>query len=166
VRYDPSPGTRWLLEGLGGLGVGIGFALGGALIGYGASSSSRDPWTGAALSGGIALILGIPFGVTIVGHARGGNGGYGWSLLGSFAGLLALSAVTWGIASECSGDCAGGAVAASALTLLLPTAGAVIAYELSNDQNSLPEPSGARVRLAPVLQFGQGGALAGVGATF
>lgn len=166
VRYDPSPGTRWVFEGLAGVGMSIAFALGGGLIGYGIGSSSRDPWVGMVLLGGAAATFGLPLGVLLVGHARGGNGGYGWSLLGTLAGNLLANLIILGVASDCSGDCAGSVVAASALGLLLPAAGAVVGYELSNDQNSLSAPPGARVRLAPTLQLGQGGGLVGVGATF
>jgi len=167
VRYDPSPGVRWMLEGLGGFGMAIGFALGGGLIGYAIDRGSSSSFgVSMVLLGGTAMTFGFPLGVLLVGHARGGNGGYGWSLLGTFGGFLVAGLVTAAIVGECSGDCAGGVAATSVLSLLLPTAGAVIAYELSNDQNGLPAPTGSRVRLAPTLQFGQGGALAGVGATF
>jgi hypothetical protein len=181
VRYDPSPGARYVLEGLAGVGMGTGFALVAGLLTAAAfpPSSSGDFPTAIssaisstlriALFASLGYTFGQPLGVVLAGRARGGNGGYGWSLLGTLGGNLAGNLVLFGLVRTCDAD-AGGAnctavtIIGVALAFGLSATGAVLGYELSNDQRHLraPLPS-ARLRWAPTLLPTEGGLTVGVG---
>ncbi|MBI5516415.1 MAG: hypothetical protein HY909_21710 [Deltaproteobacteria bacterium] len=181
VRYDPSPGARYLLEGLAGLGMGTGFALVAGLLTAAAIppstsgdlgtaiASSIDRTIRIALFASLAYTFGQPLGVVLAGRARGGNGGYGWSLLGTLGGNLAGNLVLFGLGRSC--DSASTESLCDAVTILgvvlafgLSATGAVLGYELSNDQRHLREPlPSARLRWAPTLRPTEGGLTVGVG---
>ncbi|MBI5513801.1 MAG: hypothetical protein HY909_08530 [Deltaproteobacteria bacterium] len=155
VRPDPSPGTRYALEALAGLGVGAGLALGGGIVGLGLGAASASRSRGISVSGAASIIalsslgyfFGVPWGVRLVGNARGGNGGYGWSLLGTLLGGMAAGLVSIPL-NEASRSSEAIAVVGPVLVLTLMVGGAVVGYELSNDQHSLPR---RRARAAPTL---------------
>ena len=151
VRRDPDPGTRYFYEALAGIGLGVG--VGGALIGAGVLSYSFRSTEGASALfglGALAFYVGMPLGVTLVGNARGGNGGYGWSVLGNLVGVVGGGLVGGGlILGVCSGSSGGsGCVAALTLGSLVELAGSVagsiLGYELSNDAQHPPTPEPPR----------------------
>jgi hypothetical protein len=170
ARYDPAPGTRYALEalgGLGGLGAGALVALGGVGLLSGSSSGSiGDALLVVGLASGVAL-FGIPLGVTLVGNGRGGNGGYGWSLLGMIAGSVGVQLVSLPLLTSCSGTCSGTSVLVSVIGLGGMLTGAVLGYELSNDQRALRAPvARPATRWAPTAWATPGGLGAGVAGVF
>lgn len=174
VRYDPNPGSRYALEALAGLGMGVGGGLvtllGAGLMAASSSLSERDVPV-AALVGTSLVFLGIPFGVVLMGNARGGNGVYGWSLLGMVAGSAVGSLMFLPIVSACQDtskpSCAVAAVLGSTLMLGTILTGAVLGYELSSDQRHLSPPrTPARARWIPTAIPTRGGLTLGVAGVF
>ena len=174
VRFDPNPGTRYALEGLAGLGMGVGGGL-VTMLGVGLLASSPsltlDDVFLVAMVGGGAILLGIPLGVTLVGNSRGGNGGYGWSLLGMLAGSLVGDLLLVPLMGACRGPdssaCGVASVLGSALALGSVLTGAVLGYELSNDQRHLSRPgTPPRARWTPMAIPMRGGLTLGVAAVF
>jgi hypothetical protein len=146
-RTDRLPAVRYLLEGVAGLGLGALFVLGGALAGFGVAAAV-DPGDSSALAtsvgalGTLGGVFGVPLGATLVGNARGGNGGFGWSLLGTLAGASVGSLVAVGLRSGESST-AGTDALSAVVFMLLTAAGGTVGYELSNDQNrALPSTGG------------------------
>jgi len=177
----PSRGTRLFLQGLAGLGLGMGGALVGGLAGFALGSGTRNDTvcpadavcTGGASMGlggmmlgvGVGWFGGVPLGVTLAGHARGGNGGYGWALLGTLGGTLAGTFVGYGLDEAGGGRDRG---ATGVVGLLGGVVGAVMGYELSNTADD-PRPAPRReaaVRLTPSASVSPQGALLGVGGVF
>ena len=175
VRYDAAPGSRYALEALAGLGTGI---VPAALVGIigtvvwsaGRSSSSDDFPVRVFATAEVIAILGQPLGVTLVGNARGGNGGYGWSLLGTLGGDLVGNLVGALImdagcnhgGSNCGVAIVGGALLATGISLT----GSVLGYELSNDQQRLTAPRTAtRMHVSPAVVPTHGGLTLGASLT-
>jgi hypothetical protein len=134
-----------------GLGLGAVFALAGGLAGFGLStlSGSRtlsEQLTITASFGALGTLCGVPLGVTLVGSARGGRGGYGWSLLGTFAGGGLGGLLAAGMTSL-EGAGAGTEALASVVVMATTVTGAVLGYELSNDQDRNPPRSSRGVSL-------------------
>jgi hypothetical protein len=162
LRPDPSPATRYTLEALGGLGVGTALGLGGALLGLGLAAASAPRGRDFSIAGAVGTVtfgmlgffFGLPWGVRLVGNARGGNGGYGWSLLGSLLGGMGASLLAFPIAGAAGGGTSTGTeFALGVLTIASMTTGAVLGYELSNDQHALSRQTigrGPSVTLAPL----------------
>ncbi len=109
--------------GIGTVALAVGVSIGLAAIGCQGSShesgmfGSAYGWcvglVGIAIAAPSALLL-LPLGVTLIGNAMHGNGGYGWALLGTALGVLA-AVVTFGL-----------------LAPIAPFAGAILGYELSS----------------------------------
>ncbi len=172
----PSRAGRWLVQGLAGLGAGLGGAMVGGLVGIAVGASPSGDCSGAGPCGGgmnlgplvagvgIGWFGGVPLGVTLAGNARGGNGGYGWSLLGTLGGTMAAGLLGYAINPEPTDS--GSAV--GYLGLLGGVVGAVVGYELSNTADS-PRPRPVRsaaVRLTPNASASPQGAVVGVAGTF
>ncbi len=145
---------RIALETLGGLG---GAALGG-LLGFGlayAVTGDEGDFGGlaAAFIGGIpGAAIGLPTGIYLVGELAGGDGNYWATWAGALAGAVLPSVLTVTLAGDDDST-----IALIALWAVLPTAGGVIGYELSQ---SPPETrhSGARLFVMPT----DGGVFAGL----
>lgn len=172
----PSRAGRWLVQGLAGLGAGLGGAMVGGLVGVAVGTNSSGDCLGTGPCGGgmnlgpllagvgIGWFGGVPLGVTLAGNARGGNGGYGWSLLGTLGGTMAAGLVGYAIDSEPRGSGNAGGY----LALLGGVVGAVVGYELSNTAES-PRPTPVRtaaLRLTPSASASPQGAVVGVSGTF
>lgn len=174
----PSRVGRYFVEGLAGLGAGLGGAMVGGLVGLAMGSNatadcaSTGPCGGGMNLGplmagvGIGWFGGVPLGVTLAGNARGGNGGYGWSLLGTLGGSMAAGLVGYAI----NPDPADGGNAVGYLGLLGGVVGAVVGYELSNtadrDRAHRVPVRTAAVRLTPSASASPQGAVVGVAGTF
>jgi len=76
-----------------------------------------------------AALLGLPTGVWLAGNAVDGNGGWGWTLIGSLAGWVFAGGI---LAAGAGSDSAIPAVIAG----MFPVAGAVVGYELSSDPSA------------------------------
>lgn len=133
-----SRGGRILLEGLMGVGLGIGSTALGALL----TADYKPPLS--LLLPISFLLMGSSLGVATAGSLLDGQGSFGATVLGSALGFAAPLVVGTGIlaGSGCFdssiGTCAG--VKPLALSLLvLPTIGAIIGYEISAP--GLAEPS-------------------------
>lgn len=174
----PSRAGRWLVQSLAGLGAGVGGALLGGLVGVAAGANDRGgDCVGAGPCGGgmnlgplllgvgIGWFGGVPLGVTLAGNARGGNGGYGWSLLGTLGGSMAAGLLGYAINPEPRE----GSSATGYLALLGGVAGALVGYELSNtaDRGAQRVPARtAAVRLSPSASASPQGAVMGIAGTF
>ena len=77
---------------------------------------------------GLSTLFGMPLGMLASGAAFNGMGGYGWSMLGTFVGMLVSTPLSIFLVPR---D-AGGQIALSAAYALLPFTGAALAYELSS----------------------------------
>jgi hypothetical protein len=118
------------------LGVGTGLMIGGAgLVGLGTSGISR--MTGleslpagilGTLAGGIAGLALYPTGVWLGGRWAGGNGGIGWTYLGSFGGWLVVGTAVGFLLDDVVDN--GFALAAAIFAPFL--VGGILAYELSD----------------------------------
>ena len=139
------------LGAAGMLGGGLaGFAIGSATCNASASDSDWFPCLGPmVVGGGIGAMAGTPLAIWLGGTALDGNGGLGWTLLGSSAGFLA-----WGaIAAAAEGDMG------AWLGLALPLAGGVLGFELTSDPSArAADAARARTRLAAALAPRPGGA--------
>jgi hypothetical protein len=137
---EPMTAGRVVLEsGLGLVGMGIAAALG---VVAGLPFVEEDCEDGpcnlgafvvGSFVGGTASLALTPLGVYLGGEAMGGEGGYGWTLLGALAGSgsgLVLFATA--LAVEDSGAVAIGGVVTG---LAAQIAGAIVAYELSSADN-------------------------------
>lgn len=127
--------------------IGLGFAFDlipaaitfGGLFAYcGDSGSEICEAIGFAIFGPIGGTVGaflVPLGVLLGGHALGGSGGYGWSLLGGLAG----AAIGWSLVMAAAlTEVSPLIIGAGALVPLLHIGGAIIGYELSSDDNQAP----------------------------
>jgi hypothetical protein len=161
--------NRLFLEFLAGSGIGI---LGAGLAGLALGSNIESPASLAIPSS--VLLLGSGVGVALVGAVMDGRGKFGYALLGSLVGSVAVLLV--GVGMLQFGGCAGNfsascssmqPIAFSLLGLLVvPSAGAMVAYELSLPKSwlllsrapgELPAPRG----VVPVFAL----ATQGLGAT-
>lgn len=127
-------------------------AIGGLIIGgvatAGCDGAYCDLEAGAIgiLVGGFAAIFTIPGGITLGGDLAGGNGGYGWALLGNLIGAGVGTAAIAGAAAQDEQTFIGPTVIFAIMSYL---AGGVLGYELS----SRPDTSRVHVNpnVAPVL---------------
>ncbi len=111
-----------------------------------------------------AAMLALPGGVTVAGHLAGGDGGFGWSLLGTTAGLaVGIPSAALVLSVRRSGTA--GAVGAGLLVTLLPIAGAILGYELSTTSQPSPRTRSA-ARVTPLLDLRLDGAIAGATVVF
>lgn len=154
---DPTRARRVLLMSLAGVAGGFGGAFGGVLLGEEVSRlSGYDSWTPIYLGVTVGYLVGVSLGVTLAGYAQGGNGGYGWVLLGGLGGTLVLGGL--GARSQ-DGYVAG------ALALAGGVGGAVLAYELSNDAHGRLRRR-APPRVLPAVSADATGLRLGIGGTF
>lgn len=131
---EPVSGERLALEAVGGV---LGFAVGVApAIAYlAASGSCGDVCLEPAIAAGFgtATVLGtVPAGVTIAGYLMRGNGGYGWSLLGTAVGLVAGWAIAF-VGAALDLDSGPRLAFTLTSTTLLSVTGGIVGYELSSD---------------------------------
>jgi hypothetical protein len=136
-------GATGVLSG-GALGFTLGLAVdpvsfpsNGSLIGLG---------TGAVLGG----VLTIAPGVWLAGHVLGGNGGFGWTLLGDALG--ASVGVTAAVLAP--------SVPTAVLAAAAPLVGAILGYELSSHPGPPARPQRS-ARMAPAI-YPTGTGVAGV----
>lgn len=148
--------TRIALELLGA-SIGAGASL-GVGVGLGCGLDHGRCRGDGSLPAVLALgAFGVPAGVTLAGSLAGGNGGYGWSVLGEFGGVLL--AIPIALLSERR---PGFAVAAA---IVLPIAGAVVGFEVSSD-NAPVRPRATGMRWAPALSVSTDGAMVGAAGVF
>lgn len=128
------PQTNRSVRALAEFGIGLGSAFVGALaggtIGLGLGLGTGDPFAAsiiAVLGGFGGWLIGLPIGVTIGGNMLDGNGAWWAAVLGEVAGFLAFVLVANTVFNP-------GVVLFSFLAL--PTAGAVVGYELSSDPSA------------------------------
>jgi hypothetical protein len=125
---------RVLVEAVSGAGAGFGgVVLGGLaggfaglLVGPGESDVNLMPLIGAATGAAILGTVGLSLGVWGAGLAMDGNGGIGWTFLGSSAGVATAMLGTFA---------SNNGVVATALFATLPLAGALLGYELSSSDS-------------------------------
>jgi len=164
----PSDGRRvgrmFLEAGLGLVGMTVG-AIGGALLGLapctGGGSSSSGGLGGeciATIAGGMVLGAGFgtPAGITLAGMALDGNGGYGWTLLGTSAGFLLAGAMA---GSLDDGD-------DTYALVVLPLIGGIAGYELSSDTSASYAERHARPQMQASVAPTRGGAAVSVSGVF
>ena len=157
---EPIPqGERVVYESLGGLGgavVGglVGYGIGMATIGDGGEYGPLFALVFAAFPG---AILGMPTGVYVTGEACGGDGNYWATLGGALLGAAVPTAVSFALGDDDNGLWPLGL----ALWITMPTAGAVIGYELSQRDSGAPG-QGVGLQFSPL----PGGFYAGYGTSF
>lgn len=127
---DGRPGRIGAEVGLGLLGGTAGFFSGG-LLGYGlcglGGGGGRE-WgclAPALLGAHLGAFVGISMGVYGGGELAGGDGGLGWTFLGSTAGLVSAGTILWAAEVE------PGSVAWWLLGVGLPLVGGIVGYELT-----------------------------------
>jgi len=154
----PSSGSRALrisaelaLGAAGMFGGGLaGLAIGAAACDTNASDTEWFPCLGPmVVGGGIGAMTGTPLAIWLGGTALDGNGGVGWTLLGSTAGFLAWAAV----AAAAEGE------AGAWVGLALPLIGSVLGFELTSDASaSAAETARTRTHVSASLAPRRGGA--------
>ena len=111
-----------------------------------------------------AAVLALPGGVTIAGHLAGGDGGFGWSMLGTTAGLaVGIPSAALVLSVRRSGTA--GAIGAGLLVTVLPIAGAILGYELSTTSRP-SHRARSSARITPLLDVRLDGAIAGATVVF
>ncbi|MCC6808209.1 MAG: hypothetical protein IT381_12360 [Deltaproteobacteria bacterium] len=128
--------TRVALEAVLGVAMGAPAEISGAYIGLTLDVVAGHE-VGAGLPVGLVLgaALGVAPGVWLGGYAMGGDGSFGWTLLGSTAGT-GLSAIILAIKAV---------PGTLALAALFPVFGAVLGYELSSPVRRAPREKKALV---------------------
>lgn len=156
---DPQRGARIALSAITGLTsgalLGAGLAAGLALAAQ--RGTSRTETAFAVGGGALGWSLGLPLGVVLVGNALGGQGGYGWSVLGGVVGSLPGLGVLLltGGQRPWLGVWTG---------VLLGVTGAVVGYELSSSSRARRATSGIPRALPDVAVSSQGVTLGLAGA--
>ena len=102
-------------------------------------------------------VFAIPGGVVAAGALLHGNGGYGWALLGEFAGLALAVPLATVVRST---------LAAGLILGVLPVVGTVTAYELTSDVVAPVPPPTDRPAVTPSVALGPHGAVLGLGGRF
>ncbi len=125
--------------------LGTGVSLGGELLGAYAGLnvdllSGREAGLGASLGAAVGAILTAAPAVWLGGRAMGGDGSFGWTMLGGAAGT-AVSVVIIAIKNT---------TAAWGIAAAMPVLGAVAGYELSSHRHRSEAPQPA-VSVTPVL---------------
>jgi len=125
--------------------LGTGVSLAGELLGAYAGLnvdllSGREAGLGASLGAAVGAILAAGPAVWLGGKAMGGDGSFGWTMLGGAAGT-AVSAVLIAIKNT---------TAMWGLAAAMPVLGAVAGYELSSHRHKSEAPAPA-VSITPVL---------------
>jgi len=147
------------LSSLAGVAGALGGAFAGGLLGL-AVARPDGGWEAlgvVALGATAGYVVGLPLGVTLAGNAQGGNGGYGWALLGAAGGTLALGGIAAAV------DEGGGL--SGVLGIAGGVAGSVLAYELSNDAHRRPRAA-VSARVLPTVGADATGLRLGLGGTF
>ncbi|MBL8955972.1 MAG: hypothetical protein JNK82_34675 [Myxococcaceae bacterium] len=150
VLPQPQPGCRaspWLRVARVAVEVvlGTGLSLAGELLGAYAGLnvdllSGREAGLGASLGAAVGAILTAPAAVWLGGRMMGGDGSFGWTVLGGAAGT-AVAAGIIGIKNT---------TVAWAFAAAMPVLGAVLGYELSSHRHRSEAPAPA-VGIAPAL---------------
>ncbi|MDP3217790.1 MAG: hypothetical protein Q8S73_27020 [Deltaproteobacteria bacterium] len=163
--------SRRGLEFLWGLlGPALGAGLGAVVESQNPEGSLGHGFTSTILFANLSLVV-TPLTVWSVGNSRGGNGGYGWTALGTLIGIYGGAAVFLGAAGSrgCDeiedrrGDCVAGLVLAATFAFATTAGGAVIGYEASNDAPTpRPRTDSLTLRLLPTFAPVRGGAVLGV----
>jgi hypothetical protein len=119
---------RFALEALGGIGGCVVGGIGGALLGYmydPGKYGSMGGAMGAILGGLTGIAVGGTYGAYWTGNALGGDGGWGWTLLGNLGGFVLGGLVAGAVGNPAIG-----------ITMLVlgVGAGSVVGYELGSDR--------------------------------
>lgn len=171
ARPNRGAAGRMMGEMLAGVGAGLGGALLGGLLGYaGHTFATQDgpasPWTAVGVGAGVAWVAALPLGVTLFGAAREGDGGYGWSLVGSVGGT-ALGGLMGYVFDRGSSD---GVAGAAAVGFFGGVMGALLGYELSCTGGlrgaSPPRARPTARRWVPSAHTSAGGTWVGVSGSF
>jgi hypothetical protein len=161
-----SRAERTIFELGGGLGAGVVIGGIGLYVGLLAGltegrATSRTFLESTAIGGVIGAAIGVPVGVYLVGNNFRGNGGLGWTLLGSLAG----GGIAFGFAYAASnGDMPAGVAILTGL--VLPVAGAVCGYELTSDTDSRHPRARGPMLLPTVAALPGRGGVVGIVGTF
>ncbi len=160
----PSRGARIGYETLGGFAG----ALAGGLMTVGGAcilapqqcpESSRDLSEFILLSSATNMFV-IPLGVAIAGNLARGEGGFGWTFLGSVAGMSVAILPAAFLASG-GGSRTSRYFTASAVLTLLPMLGSIVAYEISVPSLAHTRRFAREARVIPSFDFHTQGATAG-----
>lgn len=138
VAFDPAEDRPWRVAGesLGGAIGGAAGVFSGGLLGYGTcvlldgggrSFGCLLPAAVVAYVGGTA---GLSLGVWGAGELAGGNGGFGWTMLGALSGAT-VAATTLLLSDIEQGDPAWWIILVG-----LPLTGAILGYELSTERDA------------------------------
>jgi hypothetical protein len=132
------------------------FAVSGCLLADGPEQSF-----GCLVGGSMAAFVGGPAvdaAILGIGHALGGSGGYGWTMLGTVIGGLVSGGIMFSASiGAVNEDFDEGTTVLALLPLLLPVIGGVLGYELSSG-----EPYDGP-NIAPSLALSEDGATVSVG---
>lgn len=167
----PTRGARVGYEILGGFGGAIAGSLmtvGGAcvLVPRQCPESGSDRGEFAILSS-VTNMFAIPLGVAIAGNLAGGDGGFGWTFLGSLSGMtVALLPAAFVAASGGSSTRTARYITIGAFLTLLPMAGSIIAYEVSVPSRARPRRFEREARVFPTVDVSAQGATAGATIVF
>lgn len=143
--FDPNEDRplRVTVEVGSGLGVGTLGAFAGGLVGVGicaAGGGDHGEWGcfGPALLGAaVGAWWGMAGGIELGGYAMGGNGGFGWELLGQAGGTAAAGLLFWALDPVLDNE-----VVWWTTWIALPLTGGILGYELSSTRDA-PASRGA-----------------------
>lgn len=150
--WQPWQGSTLAWQTVGGVGGAAVGSVAGGMVGLALvrSDGNSDGWAdlGGLLLGMVAGgALGTGAGVWLAGDLDGGNGGLGWSMLGSTVGTIAGFATGASLSSD-----SGSAWMPFAGAILLGVGGGAVGYHLSATETA-PGP------MAGLLRVGSGGEL-------
>jgi hypothetical protein len=132
--------ARVALEVVLGAATGAALEVGGAYVGLNFDIlAGHEVGAGTYIGTTLGAILGVAPGVYLAGYAMGGDGSYGWTVLGSLVGIGGAAAI---LAIRSNTTTLGIAAA-------LPVLGAIAGYELSSHERRSPKPE--RVSVVPVI---------------
>ncbi len=134
-----APVSRWLrvarigVEVVLGTGLGAIGELSGGYVGFNVDVlSGHEAGPGLAIGTLLGATLGVAPGVWLGGRTLGGDGSWGWSLIGGALGS-GLGAAVLAIKNS---------TATLIIALALPVLGSITGYELSSNPKRAPESSG------------------------
>lgn len=167
----PGRGARIGYEILGGFGGAVAGSLltvgGGCILAPRQCPDSSSERGEFAILSSVTNLFAIPLGVAIAGNLASGDGGFGWTFLGSVAGMsVALLPSAFIASSGGSSTRTARYGAIGAFLTLLPMAGSIIAYEISVPSRARPLRFEREARVFPTVDVNAQGASAGATIVF